>query len=338
MLLIHLLALAPLGQEEAIHTLSNISLKFWNKVRYQEKVKTLEDKAICWESIKTFPVYRNFSSKNDPDCATSDSIILKSFVKQDNEPEHLLLQLKGEFAITLREPQIKGTNQEGITIFHIHGQSHITQIVRELPPHLSSLASKGAFLIFVKGKPILWLGQAFLEIFGQYLDLGNSESFFSSSLFSTLIWYSSQGSNITLPAQNPNVDVIIEGRENEEFRSLFSDSGFIKNEIGYRKTALDPRDPLFYSLSTGFDFAFSSEYRARALLYLDNSISFMDTYQEMLIFYGKDLSKNERLHKYKQGLKAFFGDEKQKQRLPNIAISFMSVKTAPYFALKHLTM
>lgn len=316
-----------------------MQLVYYNEIRYKEKAHGDEDRIKKYSENKVFPNIAKKLPISDKQVVPDSYISIKSLVKQDHEPEHLLLHLKGKLVVTTTTEEKRDSGLPSISLYHLLGQPKVGQIARELPPSINSLASNGVFLCISKEfKPFLWIGQLWILQYGLHVKINEINSFISKSLFSRILlsYYSER--NLKMPKYLPEIKIIIEGREseNKEIFGILGDQTLIKNELKYRKKVLDSREVIYLNSTHGFNFAFEENYRLHTLVHKDKDISIMDTHKEIFLLVGIGLQKEERIEKIKATLKAFFAAKKSKSLIQKVTVTFFLAHSKVYSAMKYL--
>jgi len=316
---------------ECLEILYTTELLYWNDVRYNERANTAQDRLRSFEDVKTFPV-----SKEIKGAVQSESIVLRSLVRQDHESEHLLFQLRGKVVIKGLE-KIERDVRTGVSLFCLVGQPGVTQIAREVSPSTSSLASKEVFLCIPKdiSKTFLWIGSCFTSLHGADVFLEKGGTIISESLLKHALMSHCTKYGIPIPKVLPDIRIQLEGKETKEMTTILGDIGFIPNEIKYRKEILDQRDSMYFNSSHSFNFDFNNAYVTQNLVHKDNEVTIMDTHKEVFVTIGEKLTGVYRKKKCMDAIKLFFKAKKDPILLEKVAVTFFSLKYKVYAAMKY---
>ena len=334
-----MIELASLSFDDAIDIIEATQLVYWNQVRYQERTSDGQDRLKSFDDVRVFPIRKQLKVA-EGEIVPDSAILLKSLVKQDHEPEHLLLQLKGRLVKTTADTEeIRASLLNPTRLYHLYGQPRISQVAREVTPAMSSLASKGIFLCITRGfKAFLWIGEYFASLYGAAIRINESSTILSEGLLKRIIHGYCKVKNMDYPTKIPEVHIMLEGKENPKAMELLGRPTFIKNELKYSKEVLDYRDSLYYDMTQESSFTFEEDNKSYSSIKEDSKdLMIMDTNKEIFLLIGDKLVKEERRAKFKTVVKAFFSAKKSKSMIQKVTITLISAKSKIYAALKYLT-
>lgn len=331
---------STLTLDEGLQVLDRIVLLCWEPVRYLERAVGSEDQTRRWRDVRVFPTQKAFAHPlADSQLVPEKSVLLRSFVRQDNEPEHLLLQMRGKLVVLTSD--LEERKAAPAALYHLFGQPKVSQVAREVPATMASLASKGAFLCIAKDQaPTLWVGQLYISYNNSFLKLQDAGSMIGRSLYKKLlrIYYKEKG--LPCPKQLPEVRIAIEGKESRDALASLGDAVFIKNDVQYRKEALDARDSLYYTSNGILAPSFEGDYRSHTLVNLDDAVTLIDTNRELFVIPGKKLTGEDRRAKCKTAVKTFLVAKKAAQGgkgiSKRVAITYFNLSAKVYAAMKYL--
>ena len=85
--MIAIIGLSSTSHEELLKILDRVELMYWNDVRLNEIACGEADKLKTFEDVKVIPVLKQFKTRKN--VVHEDSIVIRSFLNQGYEPDHL---------------------------------------------------------------------------------------------------------------------------------------------------------------------------------------------------------------------------------------------------------